>query len=152
VEGIGGIKTVKKTVGPARKKKVNKYEEIRKWYRYQFFGTAKISIPKEKKTIDANIANISFPGIGVYSNYSVGKGKRVKVKISFIDKDGMIQEDVATGTVDWQSKFKKMYLIGIFFDDELTMEKQPKLIGHLTWLIDTYKWPPPYKDQRIVIL
>lgn len=143
---------MKRTVGPARKKKVNKYEEIRKWYRYQFFGTVKILIPKEKKTIDASIANISFPGIGLYSNYSAGKGKRVKVKISFIDRNGKIQEDTAVGRVDWQSRFKKIYLIGISFDEELTMEKQPKLIEHLTWLIDTYKWPQPYKDQRIAML
>ena len=143
---------VKRTVGQARKKKADKYEEIRKWYRYQFFGTAKISIPKEKKTIDASVANISFPGIGLYSSYSVGKGKRVKVKISFIDRNGKIQEDSATGRVDWQSRFKKMYLIGIFFDEELNIEKQPKLMEHLTWLIDTYKWPQPYMDQRIVML
>ena len=83
--------------------------------------------------------------------YSIGKGTRLKVKI-LIRQKRKIQEDIATGRVDWQSRFKKMYLIGIFFDEELNMEKQPKLIGHLTWLIDTYKWPQPYKDQRIVML
>ena len=143
---------MKRTVESAKEKKVNQYADIRKWYRYQFFGTAKISVLKEKKTFDASIANIAFPGIGVYSNYSVGKGKRVKIKISFIDKNGKIQEDIATGIVDWQSKIKKMYLIGIFFDEELSISKQPKLIEHLIWLIDTYKWPQPYKDQRIVML
>jgi len=143
---------LKRTVESAKEKKVNQYADIRKWYRYQFFGTAKISVLKEKKTFDASIANIAFPGIGVYSNYSVGKGKRVKIKISFIDKNGKIQEDIATGIVDWQSKIKKMYLIGIFFDEELSISKQPKLIEHLIWLIDTYKWPQPYKDQRIVML
>ncbi|HMK49811.1 MAG TPA: PilZ domain-containing protein [Thermodesulfovibrionales bacterium] len=126
--------------------------QSRKWYRYQFFGSAKVKLPKEKKLIDASIANISFSGVGLYSSRSIGKGKSVKIRISFIDKHGKPQEDIATGKVDWQSKFKNMYLIGIFFDDELNVAVQPRLIEHLMWLIDTYQWPQPYKDQRIAML
>jgi hypothetical protein len=143
---------VKKEKSPVKKNVIQKDEDIRKWFRYQFFGTAKVRIPKEKKVIDANIANISFSGIGLYSSNPIGNGKTVKIKISFVDKRGNVLDEIATGKVDWQSKFKSMYLTGIFFDNELNVADQPRLIEHLTWLIDTYKWPQPYKDQRISML
>jgi hypothetical protein len=143
---------VKREKSPVKKNVKQKLENVRKWYRYQFFGSANVRIPKEKQVIDANIANISFSGIGLYSSKPIGKGKTVKIKISFVDKHGKVRAEIATGKVDWQSKFKSMYLTGIFFDNELSVATQPILIEHLTWLIDTYKWPQPYKDQRISML
>jgi hypothetical protein len=143
---------VKREKSPVKKNAKQILENLRKWYRYQFFGSANVRIPKEKQVIDANIANISFSGIGLYSSNPIGKGKAVKIKISFVDKHGKVQAEIATGKVDWQSKFKSMYLTGIFFDNELSVTTQPMLIEHLTWLIDTYKWPQPYKDQRISML
>jgi hypothetical protein len=143
---------VKREKSPVKKNVIQKLENVRKWYRYQFFGSANVRILKEKQVIDANIANISFSGIGLYSSNPIGKGKTVKIKITFVDKHGKVQGEIATGKVDWQSKFGSMYLTGIFFDNELNVTNQPRLIEHLTWLIDTYKWPQPYKDQRISML
>ena len=143
---------MKRETSPVKKNVIQKLENVRKWYRYQFFGSANVRIPKEKQVIDANIANISFSGICLYSSNPIGKGKTVKIKISFVDKHGKIQAEIATGKVDWQSKFRSVYLTGIFFDNELSVTNQPRLIEHLTWLIDTYNWPQPYKDKRISML
>jgi hypothetical protein len=134
------------------KGKKTSFADARKWNRYQFFGSASVIVGNDKKVKDATVANISLSGIGLYSRYSIGKGKKVKVKISFIDKYGKTQDDTVRGKVDWQSKFRKMYLVGIIFEDELNMSQQPKLLEHLSWLIDTYKWPQPYKDKRIAML
>lgn len=141
-----------KTQKTIKKNRKESFKDIRKWYRYQFFGNAKVSAYGERKIYNTNIANISLSGIGLYSERSIGKGKRVKIKIIFIDKDGNIRENTTTGKIDWQEKFKNIYLIGIFFDEELNVNNQPELMKHLTWLINTYKWPQPYKDQRIAIL
>ena len=135
-----------------KKKKVRSFKEERKWYRYQFFGKATVKAPKEKPTIETTIANISFSGIGLYARQTIGKGKKVKITISFVDRKGKIAEDSTTGTVDWQKKFRNMYLIGILFDQELNIDEQPKLIEHLLWLIDTFQWPQPYKEKRIVVV
>lgn len=126
--------------------------ESRKWYRYQFFGKATIKVLKEKTVLDASIANISFSGIGLYLLTPIGKGKKVKLKISFIDNTGKIQKEMVEGKVDWQSKFGNTYLIGIIFDEELNTINQPKLVRHLMCLINTYDWPQPYKDKRISLL
>jgi hypothetical protein len=134
------------------KRKNRGFIDSRKWYRYQFFGSASVTIVKEKKTVEATVANISFSGIGLYSSTQIGKGKKVKIKISFIDRAGKVKEDITSGKVDWQSKFKKTYLIGIVFDDELNILSQPNLLDHLIWLINTYNWPQPYKDKRIATL
>lgn len=133
-----------------RKKRI--FIDTRKWYRYQFFASATIALLKEKKILDATVANISFFGIGLYSFTPIGKGKKVKIKISFVDRAGKVREDTALGKVDWQSKFRKIYLIGIVFDEELNIINQPMLLDHLIWLINTYNWPQPYKDKRISML
>lgn len=134
------------------RKKRRGFIDSRKWYRYQFFGSAHVIVEKDKKAIEATVANISFSGIGLYSPTPVGKGKKIKIKISFIDRAGKVREDMTSGKVDWQSKFKKTYLIGIVFDDELNILSQPHLLDHLIWLINTYSWPQPYKDKRISML
>lgn len=127
-------------------------ENTRNWYRYQFFGNASVIFPKEDKIINATIANISLTGLGLYSTVPVGKGKKVKVNISYVDRNGRVREDVAAGKVDWQKKFLNMYLVGIRFEEELNTSSQPRLLDHLTYLIDTYHWPQPFKDKRIAML
>jgi hypothetical protein len=132
--------------------KKKKPEDSRLWYRYQFFGNATVSLLKEDKVLNATIANISLSGLGLYSTVPVGKGKKVKISISYVDRNGRVREDEATGKVDWQKKFLNMYLVGIKFEEELTTANQPHLLDHLTYLIDTYNWPQPYKDKRIAML
>jgi len=127
-------------------------EDVRRWFRYQFFGSASVMLPGEGTVLNTTIANISLSGLGLYSTSSIGRGKKVKVTICFVDKNGKVQEEMATGRVDWQKKFLNMRLIGIIFDEELNAVSQPKLLEHLSWLIDTYKWPQPYKDKRIAML
>lgn len=128
------------------------FADNRKWYRYQFFGNATVRVPKEKITVDASIANISFSGMGLYSPTPIGKGKKVSIKVSFIDRNGKECEDITIGKVDWQLKFRNTYLIGIIFDEEVNISNQPMLLEHLIWLINTYNLPQPYKDKRISVL
>lgn len=134
------------------RKKKKGFVDTRKWYRYQFFGKATVSVPNENIVIDTTVANISFSGIGLYSPAPVAKGKKVRINISFIDRNGKVCEDITAGKVDWQMKFKDSYFIGIFFDEELNISDQPMLLDHLRWLINTYGWPEPYKDKRIAML
>jgi hypothetical protein len=124
----------------------------RKWHRYQFIGTANIKVPKVRTSTTATISNISVSGIGLYSPKSIGKGKTVKLKISFVNSKGKVSDDIVEGKVDWQSKFKSIYLVGILFNEELSMRSQPRLMAHLSWLIDTFTLPQPYKDKRIATL
>lgn len=126
--------------------------EQRKWYRYHFFGSAKVTILKEDKVVDTDIANLSLSGIGLYSTESIGKGKRIKILISFIDRNGKIQEEIADGIVSWERKFKTKYLIGVVLTEELSVYKHPRLIEHLLWLIDINHLPKPFIEKRIDIL
>ncbi|MEW6053065.1 MAG: PilZ domain-containing protein [Nitrospirota bacterium] len=126
--------------------------EIRKWQRYHFFGSASVRVARSKAPIEAMIANISLSGIGLYSSKPIGKGKKAAMTIAFLDKDGKILKDSITGKVDWQKKFRNIYLAGILFDEEPNVLSQPKLMEHLTWLIDTYDLPQPFRDKRIAML
>jgi len=133
-------------------KKKKKAPVDRQWHRYLFIGTAKIRVRGERTSTAATISNISFSGMGLYSPKSIGTGKTVKLKVSFIDRKGSVSDDTVEGKVDWQSKFRGVYLVGILFDEELNVQNQPRLMGHLSWLIDTFKLPQPYKDKRIATL
>jgi hypothetical protein len=134
------------------KKKKTVFRDTRNWNRYQFFGVAAVTVLKENRSFKTTIANVSLTGLGLYSPVSIGKGKQVTVTISFVDKNGKMRQDSAAGKVDWQRKLSDLYLVGIIFDEELNVLNQPKLLEHLSWLIDTYQWPQPYKDKRIAIL
>jgi len=134
----------------ANKKK--KVIEGRRWYRYNFFGTTEITVPDKGIIADASIANISFAGIGVYSPVLIKKGEKVKLKITFIDSRGKVQQEYTAGKIDWVSKLGNSYLIGIFLDEELNAEKQPVLIRHLAWLVNSYNFPQPYRDKRVSML
>ncbi len=132
--------------------KKKSFEDARKWNRYQFFGSATVTVLKEKKVVEATIANISFSGIGLYSSRSIGRGRMVSINVSFVGRAGKTREDTISGKVDWQKKFKDMYLVGVLFDEEPNITNQPNLLEHLIWLIDTHQWPQPYKDKRIAML
>jgi hypothetical protein len=134
----------------ANKKK--KVIEGRRWYRYNFFGTTEITVAGKRPIADASIANISFAGIGVYSPVLIKKGEKVKLKISFIDSKGKVQKEYTAGKIDWVSKLGNSYLMGIFLDEELNAEKQPVLIRHLAWLVNSYNFPQPYMDKRVSML
>ncbi len=127
-------------------------DDIRKWFRYQFFGSALIKTEKGKSSVETTVANISFSGMGVYSSQKVDKGTKVSITVSFVNREGKTSKDIVSGKVDWQKKFKKMYLLGILFDEELNMKDQPGLLPHLLWLIETFNQPQPYEDKRIAIL
>jgi hypothetical protein len=134
------------------KKKKTAPRDTRNWNRYQFFGVAAVSAQKEATIHKTTIANISLSGMGVYSATPIGKDRKAVITISFVDRNGKMRQDTAAGKVDWQRKFSGLYLIGILFDEELNTLNQPRLLEHLSWLIDTYHWPQPYKDKRIAML
>ncbi len=134
------------------RKKKTPPRDSRNWNRYHFFGVATISGAREDSFFTTTIANISLTGLGVYSDSSIGKGRKVTIVISFVDRNGKMRQETTTGWVDWQRRFLDLYLIGILFDEELNTGKQPQLIEHLSWLIDTYHWPQPYRDKRIAML
>lgn len=126
--------------------------DTRNWYRYQFFGVATVADSKQDVAYKTTIANISLTGLGVYSDQPIGKGRKVAISVSFVDRNGRLRRDSAIGWVDWQRKFMDLYLVGILFSEEMNALNQPRLIEHLSWLIDTYHWPQPYKDKRIAML
>ena len=134
------------------KKKKTAPHDTRNWNRYQFFGVAAVTDQKEERIHKTTIGNISLSGLGVYSATPIGKDRKAMITISFVDRNGKMRQDTAAGKVDWQRKFADLYLIGILFDEELNMLNQPRLLEHLSWLIDTYHWPQPYKDKRIAML
>jgi hypothetical protein len=134
------------------KKKKTAPHDTRNWNRYQFFGVAAVSAQKEDTIHKTTIANISLSGLGVYSATPIAKGRKAMITISFVDRNGKMLQDTTAGKVDWQRKFSDLFLIGILFDEELNMLNQPRLLEHLSWLIDTHHWPQPYKDKRIAML
>ena len=102
--------------------------------RYYLLGEAKIELLKDKTILDTHIANISFSGIGLYSPIPIDNGRKVKIKVSFFDIARKVQSTCIEGNTIWHSKLGDAYLMGIRFDEELNVTKQPVLFKRLMWL------------------
>jgi hypothetical protein len=99
--------------------------------RYHLFGRARIKLLIDKTAVDACIANISFSGIGLYSTVPIPNGRQVKIKMSFFDSDGKIQNSIIEGRTVWHSKLGKFYLLGIRYDEAISATSQPLLFKRL---------------------
>lgn len=102
--------------------------------RYHLFGKTKIRLLHDKTLIDAEIANVSSSGIGLYSPEPIANGREVTLEISFFDITGEIQTVTLDGITVWHSKLRNSYLMGVRFKEEVTTTNQPLLFKRLLML------------------
>ena len=99
--------------------------------RYPLFGKAKIKLPEDITIVDAEIANVSLTGVGLYSPEPIANDREVKIEISFFDITGGILTTAMEGKTVWHSKLGNSYLMGIRFNEEITGINQPSLFKRI---------------------
>ena len=87
--------------------------------------------------VETLVANISRSGLGLYSYTNMEKGISVSIEITFISLKGYKQKDTVEGEIVWLSKLGRLYFIGIVFDEELNLSKQPVLYEHF-WKVTSW--------------
>ncbi|KAF0145901.1 MAG: hypothetical protein FD156_579 [Nitrospirae bacterium] len=111
----------------------------RKHQRYPISATALITIKnKDNSSIDTLVANISKPGLGLYSYVSVPDGTPVSIELSFIGIKGL-EKDTIEGKIIHSSKLGSLYYVGVLFDEEINAAAQPLLYGHFWKIVELEK-------------
>ena len=105
----------------------------RRYTRIPIAGLANIEFKDQEKihSIQTVIGNISLGGMGVYAYNSIKLKTDVSITIYFVFSDGSLKTDSLTGHVISNKRIDNTYFIGIQFNEELDLEKQPFLSKHM---------------------
>ena len=108
-------------------------ENKRRHKRVPISATATLtSLEKDdRQSMQTMVADISFGGIGVYSDDTLPTDTQVSIMITFISTDGLMRSDSIEGHIVYDRKMGNFYFIGIKFQDELSSESQPSLYKHI---------------------
>jgi hypothetical protein len=63
----------------------------------------------------------------IYAPERLNPNSRVKIALSFLDKDGKLTVENLSGQVRWSAPFKDHYIAGIQFDTLVDRESTPAL-------------------------
>jgi hypothetical protein len=75
----------------------------------------------------AFVGGISRGGLEIYAPERLNPTSRVKIALSFLDKDGKLTVENLSGQVRWSAPFKDHYIAGIQFDTLVNRESTPAL-------------------------
>ena len=84
--------------------------------RYTIKSVGEIFCIDDNRQFKAFVGGISRGGMEVYSQELLKPDTRLKIAISFLDKDGKIMTENLAGRVRWSSTFQEAYIAGIQFD------------------------------------
>jgi hypothetical protein len=112
---------------------------IRRHTRVPISGLATLVFEEEGEihSIQTAIANMSLPGIGLYSYNSIKVKTGVSMTIDFMSADGIFKTNSIEGCVISNKKIDNTYFIGIQFNEEIDAQNQPSLFKHLQNILPT---------------
>jgi len=85
----------------------------------------------DNRRFKAFVGGISRGGLEIYSQETLKRDCRLKISLSFLDKDGKPTVENLTGQVRWSSPFQDAHLAGIQFDTLVSREKTPALADYI---------------------
>jgi hypothetical protein len=105
----------------------------RKHKRVPISGVATVTVKDEKRlhSVQAMAGNMSFGGIGLYSDDPITEEADVLTTINFIFIGGSMEKAVIEGHVVYNKMIGHLYYIGIQFDEEINRTNQPTLYEHI---------------------
>jgi hypothetical protein len=105
----------------------------RKHKRVPISGVATVAAKGEKglHTFQAMAGNMSFGGIGLYSDDPMTEGADVLATINFISIGGSMEKAVIEGHVVYNKMIGHLYYTGIQFAEEINRTNQPSLYEHI---------------------
>ena len=84
--------------------------------RYGIASMAEITFPDSDEVMDALISSISKGGLGIYSPTILTVGRKLDIKISFLQTNGNEEiTEIIPSKVVWTKKFHNNFVIGIAF-------------------------------------
>jgi len=81
----------------------------------------------DNRRFKAFVGGISRGGLEFYSPEMVKANCRLKISLTFLDKDGTATVENLTGQVRWSAPFQEAYIAGVQFDVIVDKEAAPAL-------------------------
>ena len=85
----------------------------------------------DSRRFKAFVGGISRGGLEIYSQEMINRDCRLKINLSFLDKDGKPTVENLTGQVRWAASFQDAYLAGIQFDVLVDQDTTPALADYI---------------------
>jgi hypothetical protein len=67
----------------------------------------------------------------LYTPQPVAKNARLRMVLTFLDKDGKTREESVAGVARWSARFESSYLSGIEFDQVVDSARNPSLAAYI---------------------
>jgi c-di-GMP-binding flagellar brake protein YcgR len=90
-----------------------------------------IFCPDDNRRFKAFVGGISRGGLEIYSEESVHRDCRVKISLSFLNKEGRPIVENLAGQVRWAAPFQDAYVAGIQFDSLVDRDTTPSLADYI---------------------
>jgi hypothetical protein len=100
----------------------------RKYQRYPFLIAVKLVDSETKDHTVAYAFNVSYGGLGMYTQKSISEKSHVDVWISFHEADGKSREERVGGIVRWVRQLNDLHAFGIEFE-ELNVKDHPLILN-----------------------
>src|SRR5687767_5111012 len=110
---------------------VENSSDRRKYVRATLVGSALVSPKSGSKAFTAVLDNVNKIGAGLHAKEKPPANEKVTVSLAFLDPDRVEQQEKLSGTVAWAKPWEKGYLIGVVWDELVTMEKNRWLYYYL---------------------
>jgi len=86
-----------------------------------------IVLVDDQRRFTAFVGGISRGGLEIYTPERMNPNCRIKIALSFLDKEGKLTVENLSGQVRWAAPFKDAYIAGIQFDRPVDRESTPAL-------------------------
>ncbi|MBI4715639.1 MAG: PilZ domain-containing protein [Nitrospirae bacterium] len=92
------------------------WNQKREHVRYGIASLAEIIFPESGQVLDALVNSISRGGVGIYTQETLTVGRRVRIKISFLQTNGNQEvTEIIPGEIAWIKPLHKYFAVGIVF-------------------------------------
>lgn len=88
-------------------------------------------VAENNSRFQAFVGGISRGGLEIYAPQPVATNARLQMVLTFLDKDGKMQEESVAGVVRWSARFESSYLSGIEFDHLVDAGRTPALAAYI---------------------
>jgi hypothetical protein len=109
-----------------------KSDERRRHRRITLVGPALMTAAsRPDRVLSAVLDNANRIGAGLHAKETMKANEAVSVTIAFLDHDGKEQQEKLAGHVAWVKPWERGYLIGVVWEQTVTMERNRWLYAYL---------------------
>jgi c-di-GMP-binding flagellar brake protein YcgR len=106
--------------------------ERRKYQRMSIKSVAEITLSAKGQPLFAFVGGISRGGLEMFSQQSFPAGQAMRVRLTFLSRQGRQIQEALEGTIRWSSRLGEAHIAGLEFTAPIEERDHPALWAYLT--------------------